>query len=245
MRSGYYRSLLGRGLIAYEDSSRALNPLQLGAIGSTDGHFAASGFTDEAGFPGGVTAIWSGPEATLANPDFNPGGLVAVWAEENTRASIFDALQTRHAYATSGTRIRLKFGTTSATACEEAEVRFNTRMGGTVSAAERTFTVQAAMDRTPLAAIDIVKGYLVNGEPTEQVERIADFEDGRASVCITWRDESDSDSPAYWYARVIEQPTARWSKHLCERLDLCDRYPDADRMIQDRAWSSPVWYLPK
>ena len=245
MRSGYYRTLLGRGLMAFEASDRSLNPLQLGAIGSTDGHFAAAGFTEEASFPGGVYAVWADPEALLTNPVYNPGGLVAVWAEENTRPAIFDALQSRSAYATSGTRIRLKFGTTDSDACTTDEVRFSTAMGGTVSRAERTFTVQAAMDRTPLAAIDIVKGYLVDGEAVEQVERIADFETGQATACVTWTDESREAGPAYWYARVIEQPSKRWSKHLCERLGLCEKYPQADQMIQDRAWSSPVWHLPE
>lgn len=245
MRSGYYRTLLGRGLLAFEDSNRALNPLQLGAIGSTDGHFAAAGFTEEASFPGGVYAVWAEPEGILANPVYNPGGLVAVWAEENTRSAIFDALQSRSAYATSGTRIRLKFGTTDRDACAADAVRFRTVMGGTASLDERTFTVQAAMDRTPLAAIDIVKGYLAEGKAVEQVERIAEFKAGQATACVTWTDESRDAGPAYWYARVIEQPSKRWSKHLCERLDLCDKYPQADRMIQDRAWSSPVWHLPQ
>jgi hypothetical protein len=245
MRSGYYRSLLGRGLTAFEDSNRTLNPLQLGAIGSTDGHFAAAGFTEEASFPGGVTAIWSSPEATLENPIYNPGGLVAVWADENTRTGVFNALQSRSAYATSGTRIRLKFGTTAPNACSNGDVQFATSMGGTATRTERTFTVQAAMDRTPLAAIDIVKGYLLDGEAVEKVERIAEFETGQSTACVTWTDESQEARPAYWYARVIEQPSKRWSKHLCERLDLCAQYPQADQMIQDRAWSSPVWHLPK
>lgn len=245
MRKGYYRSLLGSGLVAYERSEEKLNPLQLGAIGSTDGHFGAAGFTDEATFPGGVYAVWSDPEAMLGRSMYNPGGLVAVWAAANTRADIFDALQQRSAYATSGTRIRLKFGTSGSAACEADEVAFHTRMGGTVSAAERTFTVQVAQDRTPLAAIDIVKGYLVDGRPVEKVERIAEFDGGRSTACVTWTDETAGGSPAYWYARVLEQPSPRWSKHLCERLDLCDKYPDADRMIQERAWSSPVWYLPE
>ncbi len=245
MRSGYYRSLLGRGLMAFEASNRSANPLQLGAIGSTDGHFAAAGFTEEASFPGGVTAIWLGAEATLANPVYNPGGLVAVWAEENTRSAVFDALQRRSAYATSGTRIRLKFGTTTADACNADEVTFKTAMGGTAGDSERTFTVQAAMDRTPIAAIDIVKGYLADGTPAEQATRVAEFREGKASACVTWTDDDGAGGPAYWYARVIEAPSKRWSKHLCERLDLCDKFPDANRMVQDRAWSSPVWRLPE
>jgi len=245
MRSGYYRSLLGRGLAAYDAGGRGVNPLQLGAIGSTDGHFAAAGFTEESSFTGGVAAIWADPESLLTNPVYNPGGLVGVWAEENTRAGIFDALQRREAYATSGTRIRLKFGLTAENACDAENVAFAVPMGGSVTdTAQRTFTVLAARDRAPLAAIDIVKGYLVNGEPAETVERIASFDTGRDTACVTWTDDTPADGPAYWYARVIEQPSPRWSKFLCERLGVCEKYPDADRMTEDRAWSSPVWYLP-
>ena len=129
-----------------------------------------------------------------------------------------------------------------------AGIEFETPMGGTIpdeAGGARTFTIQAAMDRTPLAAIDIVKGHLEDGAPVETVHRVATFEAGKASACVTWADESDNAGPAYWYARVIEAPSRRWSKHLCERLGLCDKYPDADRMVQDRAWSSPVWYLPR
>ena len=243
MRSGYYRTLLSRGLAEYERTKQ--NPLQMGAIGSTDGHFAAAGFTEESSFPGGVTAIWLGPEATLANPLYNPGGLVAVWAEANTRTGVFDALQSRKAYATSGTRIRLKFGTTVENACADDRIDFTTTMGGTAGSSERTFTVQAAMDRTPLAAVDIIKGHLVNGKAVEEVTRIADFETGKSTACVTWTDEGSDTGPAYWYARVTEKPSKRWSKHLCERLGLCEKYPQADQMIEERAWSSPIWRLPQ
>jgi hypothetical protein len=54
----------------------------------------------------------------------------------------------------------------------------------------------------------------------------------------------EATSPAYWYARVLEEPTPRWSKLLCERSNDCDQYPAADRMIQERAWTSPIWNLP-
>ena len=124
-------------------------------------------------------------------------------------------------------------------------------MGGTIKSEDpeqtgpHTFTVQAAMDRTPLVAIDIIKGHLENGMPVETVHRVTEFESGKSSACVTWTDPSESVGPAYWYARVLEAPSKRWSKHLCERLDLCEKFPDADRMIQDRAWSSPVWFLPR
>ena len=72
MRKGYYRTLLGRGLLAWEESDRSLNPLKLGAIGSTDGHFAAAGFTEEKDFPGGVTAIWLGPGGNARQPAVQP-----------------------------------------------------------------------------------------------------------------------------------------------------------------------------
>jgi hypothetical protein len=245
-RSGYYRTLLGRGLTAWAKSGGRLDPLKLGAIGSTDGHFGAPGFTEEATFPGGVYAIWADDEGRLARPLYNPGGLVGVWAEVNTRASIFDALKRREAYATSGTRIRLRFGSTRTDACNTSKVDFLDPMGTTLTRPGiRTFTVQAAMDHTPLAAVDIVKGTIEGGHAVESVQRVAEFPEGQSAVCVTWTDEdANAAQPAYWYARVIEQPSPRWSKYLCEKIDACDKFPDADRMIEDRAWSSPIWYLP-
>jgi hypothetical protein len=247
MRSTYYRSLLGRGLLAYQRPGAELNPLQLGAIGSTDTHFGTAGKVAEADYGGSISTLFMSDEERLASPGNNPGGLVAVWAPENTRAAIFDALKARRAYGTSGPRITLRFGTTAAAACGDASVDYGTVMGGTLTdgTVAPTFTVEVARDQTPLQTVQIVKGEVRDGRLIEEVRTVARFPEGRSTICVSWQDPAyRPDLPAYWYARVLEQPTPRWSKHLCERIGACDRFPDGDRMIQERAWSSPIWRLP-
>lgn len=105
MRKTYARSLLLRGLEASGEHQR--NPLQLGFIGSTDNHTATPGHVEEDQWQGSAFGLGDF-ERALSRIDWNPGGLVAVWAEENTRASLFAALQRREVYATSGPRIRLR-----------------------------------------------------------------------------------------------------------------------------------------
>lgn len=246
MRSTYYRSLLSRGLIAFDASGRAANPLMLGAIGSTDNHLGTPGNVAEAGFRGGMSMLWQEDEAGLGRSDYNPGGLVAVWAEENTRSSVFDALQRREAYATSGPRISLRFGAAGADACEAGALTLDTPMGGTLPPGRTPrFAVLAGRDHADLSAVQLIKGEVRNGAVREQVIELAASSAGQSSFCVTWEDpDFEPSAPAYWYARVLEVPTPRWSKLLCERLDKCAEYPAADRLVQERAWSSPIWYEP-
>ena len=245
-RSSYYRTLLARGLSAYASSGGERNPLMLGAIGSTDTHFGTAGKVSSDDFFGGISSLWLTDEERLGATGYNPGGLVAVWAEENTRAAIFDALKGRSAYATSGPRIRLRFGVSAANACEQVAPKFAPFMGERLETAESpTFTLQAARDQQQLARVDLIKGSLVNGEYQERTVVLADFAEGRDTACVSWRDpDYDPASPAFWYARVLERPTPRWTKHLCERSGLCERFPEQDVMVQQRAWSSPIWRLP-
>ncbi len=252
MRSTYYRSLLARGITAYAKSEVGLNPFMLGAIGSTDTHFGTPGLVSGAGYPGGVASLWLSGEERLSLPNYNPGGLVAVWAEENTRAGIFDALKARSAYATSGPRIKLRFGVTQSGACEASAVRYDTFMGETLPAApsasnpaQPVFTVQAGRDRVLLHAVQIIKGELRDEGVVESTHTIATFAEGRNAVCISWQDEGfAADAPAYWYARVLEQPSPRWTKLLCAETGSCQDHPGANRNIRERAWSSPIWYHP-
>jgi hypothetical protein len=235
-RSSYYRSLLGEGL------KREANPFMLGAIGSTDSHFGTPGMVAEADYFGGIALLLAPDEIRLRQTAFNGGGLVAVWAEENTRAAIFDALKRREAYATSGPRISLRFGTGDL--CSAPDATLTVPMGGVMpEGTSAAFSVMAAADQTPLAAVDVVKGSYSNGGLTETVTRIASFEKPKQAFCLNWQDpDFDPGANAYWYVRVLEAPSPRWSKLLCERLNACETHPDADRMIQERAWSSPVWY---
>jgi len=181
--------------------------------------------------------------------DFNPGGLVAVWAEDNTRAGVFDALHRREAYGTSGPRIKLKFGVAGQDACTAQDNAFKVSMGGTLDARpgdQPWFSVRAGRDEVPLAKIEIIKGEVKDGRVHEQVITVGSFAQGRNDVCVVWQDKSlNANAPAYWYARVLEVETPRWSKRLCERADLCEKYPEADQMVAERAWSSPIWQLPQ
>lgn len=246
-RSSYYRTLLGRGLLASQ-AGKGLNPLMLGAIASTDTHFGTPGRVAEDDYSRGISTMFLSDEEQLASVGFNAGGLVAVWAEENTRAGVFDALYRREAYGTSGPRIKLKFGVASKNACDLQATPFKVMMGGAYEAqlGEKPWlVVQAGKDETPLAKLEIIKGEVENGQLREQVITIAEFGAGKSEACVAWQDSSfDPSRPAYWYARVLEAQTPRWSKRLCERKGLCDKFPEADQMIAERAWSSPVWHLP-
>jgi hypothetical protein len=176
--------------------------------------------------------------------------LVAVWANSNTRGEIFDALYRREAYATSGPRISLQFSAGSENACatHPRVQATHTAMGGTLPGATQTgvyFTVSAQMDQAPLAKLQLVKGELWEGELRETVFDVFTTEEGQAQACVAWLDEDfNPNAPSYWYARASEVPTPRWSKLLCESLGKCGDYPEADRMIEERAWSSPIWHLP-
>jgi hypothetical protein len=113
----YVRNALKTGLVL--EQQYGVNPFKYGFIGSTDTHSSAPGSTDEATWHGAHGLTDSRPESRLDRElaervpikeiAFNPGGLAGVWAEENTRESIFDALKRRESFATSGTRIRVRF----------------------------------------------------------------------------------------------------------------------------------------
>jgi hypothetical protein len=252
LRAAYARHLLSRGLEAYRLNEQVPgNPLQLGFIGSTDVHSTTPGNTAEDNWKGDAWSSPGDPASRFNRLNYNPGGLVAVWAEQNTRADIFRALKDRRVYGTSGTRIGLRFmaGNFPEGACrgplpEQPEAE----MGGTLAkgrSGPAQFLVLANMDHTPLARVDIVRGRVVNGRAEEQVQTVFEDSAGRSEICVSWRDEQVTpETPAYWYARVLEKPAPRWSRLDCRKQNNCDDHPGADRMIQERAWSSPIWNLP-
>jgi hypothetical protein len=125
---------------------------------------------------------------------------------------------------------------------------------------------------TPLQRIQIVKGWVEDGATREKVFDVAGGEngasvdpatcersgEGASQLCAVWSDpEFDSDERAFYYARVLENPTCRWSQHLCvaAKVDCSDPLSVPDGFapccaedhaptIQERAWSSPIWYAP-
>lgn len=247
MRSSHVRGLLLRGIAAYERSNGKQHPLQLGIIGSTDNHAAAGGFVEEDAWLGSVFGVGDF-DRRMTRRAFNPGGLVAVWAEENTRSSIFAALKRREVYATSGPRIRAKLSaSTQAIACGEAREGL-VPMGGEMNRLDSAphFLVQAQFDRVPIQSVEIIKGEIVAGQAKESVQQIWHDQNGGLDVCVSWQDlDFQSESPAFWYVRVLQAPTPRWSAHDCQREGRCDEYPDANVAVRERAWTSPIWYLPE
>ncbi|NKB99332.1 MAG: DUF3604 domain-containing protein [Pseudomonadales bacterium] len=179
---------------------------------------------------------------------FNPGGLVGVWAEENTRASIFAALKRREVYATSGPRIRARLSASAQPLSCDGDIEGLVPMGGEISKLDTAphFLVQAQFDRVPIQSIEIIKGEIVSGQPRETVTQIWNEQNGGLEVCMSWEDPNfQPESPAFWYVRVLQAPTPRWSAHHCQRAGRCDEYPDANVTVRERAWTSPVWYLPE
>ena len=249
MRSSYVRQLLLRGLNAWE--ARGINPLQLGIIGSTDGHRAAPGDVEDDAWGGSVFGHGD-LDRQMQRKVWNPGGLVAALAHENTRDSLFEALRERRVYATSGPRIRLNFAALQADAelsCDTVHAANGAiLMGGELTKSTNpSFRIIAFQDRAGLQRIEIIKGSLRQGRLTEQVIDVwtSDALDGASSHCVVWRDPTfNSSEPSFWYARVHQVPTPRWSRVACRDAGRCAEFADSDVDIQERAWSSPIWYLP-
>ena len=246
------RSLLIRGLAAYDDAGEQQhNPRQLGVVGSTDNHTAAPGYVEEDQWQGSACGAGDFARA-MTRIDWNPGGLVAVWAEENTRESLFAAMKRREVYATSGPRIRLQFSASTrhrdlSCSPDHGETDSIVTMGGDFADGRRPpqFRIIAHYDQVPLQKIEIIKGEWRDGEASETRHTIWSGHGDGKSICQTWTDpDFHPTAPAFWYVRISQQPTLRWSASLCRQYDQCAEYPQADQTIQERAWSSPIWFLP-
>jgi hypothetical protein len=132
-----------------------------------------------------------------------------------------------------------------------------------------TFIVAANRDPAPdagrLQKLQIVKGWIdesttphyrvvdVAGDPEPNVE--VDLETGRVSMggyshlCTIWVDtDFEPAQSAYYYLRVVENPSLRWSWAQCVNRPRGERPADceneAPKVIQEMAWSSPIWYVP-
>lgn len=226
--SGYVRDTLARGLSLR--ATRDINPFRYGFVGATDNHSARPGNVDEQNWFGALGQWDDKLEGQQVYPNYNPGGLTAIWAEENTREALFSALKRREVYATSGPRIGLYFSQNfDAGSCAREQggaVAMGGVLGEHTERQQPIFSVHALQDGTPLTRIDIIKLTATDDGVTQQVTRF-DAPEGRADWCITWQDEAyRKGDVALWYARVLQQPTPRW---------------DGQQQIQERAWSSPIW----
>ncbi|MCP5056103.1 MAG: DUF3604 domain-containing protein [bacterium] len=288
----FVRDALKQGLLVGWQTGA--NPFKFGVIGSTDSHIAAPGMTAEEGHPGhGGAGLGAGQGVPVGFSDdfeFNPGGLAVLWAEENSRDSLFAAMQRREAYATSGTRPIVRFfggWDYPADLCEQEDFVAQGYQRGVAMGsdfADRPATADAprlavwalqdgGVGGRPLQRIEVVKGWLQEGEAKEEVILVAGAKGGAdvdlstceptgsggaQSLCSVWTDpDFDPSEPAFYYARVLENPTCRWSQYVCiaAKVDCAEpeKIPDAlsaccseahRPRIQERAWSSPIWYTP-
>jgi hypothetical protein len=292
----YAREILGEGLV--QQARLGENPFRLGLLGATDTHLGTPGLADEDRFVGHAAGVASARLRIPPLPDdvrMNPGGLQAVWAEENSRDALFAAMRRRETYGTSGPRMRVRlFGGWDLPddLCRRPDFAAlgysrGVPMGGELGAAPGagsgrapTLAIRALQDPgtadapgTPLQRVQVVKLWEADGRAHQRVYQVAGDPDngarveldtctptgpGFAQLCGVWRDpDFDPQRGALYYARVVENPSCRWTTWACnargvdcsdpasfgaELAPCCD--PELPRTIQERAWTSPIWYTP-
>jgi hypothetical protein len=294
IKNGYIRQGLAMGLII-EDKLGA-NPYKMGIVSGADSHSGYSN-NEEFNFHGSHAALEDTPQKRL-NPAANASGdlpsrlgsagTTAVWADENTRAGIFDGMKRKETYGTSGTLIRLRFfGGWSFNKNLVNDKNFVKKayasgvpMGGDLPkkpsrAKAPTFAIWALKDPESgnLDRIQIIKCFINKwGGPGEKIYDVA-LSDGRkadpktgdvppvgntvnvkkatytndigdAQLSAVWTDpDFDAAQRALYYVRVLEIPTPRWSTYdsVKSGLPVPEGIPAT---LQERAWSSPIWYTP-
>jgi hypothetical protein len=287
----YARQALKDGL-AMQDT-KGFNPYKFGFGAASDSHNTAVPYRQD-NFFGGHTFLDGTIEArmagTLVGGMFDAraestGGLTGVWAEENTRASIFDAMQRKETFAVSGPQIKVRFfggwgyaaGMLADRDWVKAGYAKGVPMGGDLPPASGkapTFMVWATKDPTSgnLDRIQIIKGWTKSGQSFEKIFDVVWAGDrkpdrftgivppigstvdigkgtyansiGAAELKAVWSDpEFDASVHAFYYARVLEIPTPRWTTIQAAKLGVAP--PDVvPATLQERAWSSPIWCTP-
>ena len=227
------------------------------------------------------------PALRILTSEEQAAGLMAVWARENTRGDIFDAMKRKEIYATTGSRIRVRvfagweFEPDDVTTPDFAAkgYRNGVPMGGDLTSAPDgaapRFLVRALRDPdgANLDRVQIIKGWLgTDGETYERIYDVAVSDgrqigaDGRARdpvgstvdvdnatytntignalLAAYWQDpDFDPDQPAFYYVRVLEIPTPRWTTYDAAFFDI-ERPDNVPATIQDRAYTSAIWYTP-
>ena len=282
------------------ENKLGVNPYKFGLVGSSDAHTALSAMEEE-NFFGKITPSEPSPERmskpffhdentglTVMDWQVSASGYAAVWANENTREALWDAMERRETYATTGTRMIVRFFGGWDFSAEDALERLpayvgyskGVPMGGELSNAPDgkapTFLVAALKD--PIGAnldrIQIVKGWMDGrGKLHEQVYDVAwgdadkrqpgadgklpavgsTVDIGNATwantigdpeLIVVWSDpDFDADERAFYYARVIEIPTPRWTAYDAKRLGV-KPLEGTTMTLQERAYTSPIWYTP-
>ena len=268
LQGEYARSALKNGLALSQ--KMGVNPFKFGLVGGTDTHNALSTSDDENFYGKFVDSLPSEERTSSSLGDrlwdnwrLSASGYTAVWAEKNTRESIFDALKRKEVYATSGPRILLKFfGGWDYTNEDIDKTEFFSRtaykkgvpMGGSlvrkINNSKPKFIFKASKDPkgNKIEKFQIVKGWLdENGQPKEKVFTVKETADGKGQDTFVgiWVDpDFNINQEAFYYARVLEVPSKRWSTYDQERfgVSLNEEIPT---FIRERAYSSPIWFEPR
>ena len=276
-----------------------INPYKFGMVGSTDAHTGLTA-VEEDNFFGKHSGVepephrWEHVVIAAPDPKFTikgwqqaAGGYAGVWAAENTREAIFDAMKRKETYATTGPRMTVRFFGGWDFTAEDAESRLpagvgyakGVPMGGDLHKAPAgskapNFLVAAMRDAYSgnLDRIQIIKGWLdKDGKTQEKVYDVVWSGDrkpgadgklppvgntvdvkranwkntiGSPELISVWTDpDFDATQSAFYYARVIEIPTPRWTAYEALRFSV-KMSPEVPMTTQERAYTSPIWYTP-
>lgn len=293
-KGSYLREAYKDGLKLDKDG--AGNPFKYGVIGDSDTHNSASSI-EEDNYTGKF-GMENNPEHRLegipgnkeANNqqirEFSSGGLAGVWAESNTRASIFEALKRKETFGTSGTRMKVRFfgGYNFAqdmldqndwvkSAYDNGVPMGSDLQPSTGDAPSFVIHALKETDGANLDRIQVIKGWVdENGNTHEKIYNVAMSDNrkidangkvaavgntvdvqnasytndiGAAELKTVWTDpDFNAQHYAFYYVRVLEIPTPRWSTYDAKTLGIAPR-EDLPASIQERAWSSPIWYTPQ
>ncbi len=290
VHGSYIREAWQNGLAMQEN--RGYNPYKMGVVGASDSHNTAAGYSQSDYF-GGHGMLDATPESRLSGKKelglnvglLSTAGLGGVWAEENTRESIFAAMQRKETFGTSGVRIKVRlfggwdFRPDAVNQKDWVKTGYakGVPMGGNLplkAGKEPTFIVWAVKDPDDanLDRIQIIKGWTKSGQIFEKIYDVAwsgnrkpdsvtgkvpavgntvDVKNasytntiGAVELKKVWRDpDFDPSLHAFYYLRVLQIPTPRWSTYDAKKLEV----PPPNWVaatVQERAWTSPIWYAP-
>ena len=293
----YGRSALKEGL--RQEKLLGVNPFKFGLIGSTDAHTGLPTSREDNNFNKGhiaepnadraqhVLIRGENPELSIMVKDVSASGLAAVWATENTREAIWDAMARKEVYATTGNRLKVRvfggwdFKETDMLRSDFVKNGYNNGvpMGGDLTNGPKgkapSFLVHSLrdVDGPNLDRVQIIKGWLdKEGNKKERVYDVAVSDErkigkdgrarksvgstvnvadasytnsiGAATLMAHWVDpDFDKNERAFYYVRVIEIPTPRWTAYDAKFFNV-KMSEDTKMTVQDRAYTSPIWYTP-
>jgi len=295
-QSEYARAALKNGLKL--EQQVGANPFKFGMVGSTDSHTGISA-VEEDNYYGKATPYepsahrWEhvftkSGDAKVMAWETSASGYAAVWATENTREALWDAMKRKEVYATTGSRLMVRFFGGWDFDAKDAQTRSpaiagytkGVPMGGDLrdapSGKAPTFLVAALRDSmgANLDRIQVIKGWLdAKGEVQEKVYDVVwgdadkrkpgangklppvgntvDVENalwtntiGDPELITVWKDpDFDAKQKVFYYARVIEIPTPRWTAYDAKVFGV-KMAKEVPMTTQERAYTSPIWYTP-